>query len=255
MKRILKTRYLKSGDHHQSGSSQVPQKRASTSVHRQGNRHRSDSEVDRQHQKSFSEYSITPMDPRIVHPPSVSTQQDQHDPTARRPGGPSQVSGAPRRHTVDTPHLSRVEHEHSPHKPVKQPQIESGVDRERESSMNMLQQQRPTQLKFSTSATSRHSTTVSPEFSRSMAGHTYAHSSLSPSHTSILGKGRKRVAHKSDQEIKSQRQEHKLSTPVSPTSDAAPPSKRPRIRSTTGSSSSSSKGGIRADLLKKMTKK
>ena len=267
--RILKTRKLKNqvgGDHHQSRSSRVPHERTTASVHRQGNRHRSDSEVDRQHQKSFPEqrfapHSIAPTDPRIFHPVSVSTQQSQcaasrvshqHDPLLQRPGASSsQVSGAPRRRTTDTANLSRVEHRHSFHKQVR---IEPGVDQRRESSMSRLQQQRPTQLKLSTSTTSGHSKHVSPDSSPKMAGYA-SHSSLSPNqqcHANILYKGRKRVAHKSDEEIKSQRQEHKLTTPVSPTSDPAPPSKRPRIRSNT---TSGSKGGLRSDLLKKMTKK
>lgn len=275
MNRILKTRYLKNqvgGDHHQSGNSHSPYyEQATASVHRQGNRHRSDSEVDRQHQKSFPDqryapHSITPTDPRKFRPQSVSTWQDQcaathvshqHDPTTQRPGSSSsQVSGAPRR--IDTANLNRVEHRHSLHEHVKlQVRTEPGVNKERESSTSMsrLQQQRPTQLKLSTSTTSDHSKHVSPDFSPSMTSRAYAHSSLSPNqqcHTNILCKGRKRVAYKSDEEIKSQRQEHKLSTPVSPTSSPAPPSKRPRIRST---NTSGNKGGIRADLLKKMTKK
>ena len=244
--RILKTRHLKTqvdvGDHHKSGSSRDQQKQAAVSVHRQGKRHRSDSEVDRQHKKSLS---ITPTDP---------TQQAQCDPTTQRPRVPSsQVSGAPRRHTI--------EHEHLARKPVKQVQIESGVYQEKESSMSTLQQQ-PTQLKLSSLMTSGHSAHMSPDSGPSMADRTYdiVHSSPSSSHTNIFSKGRKRVAHKTDKEIKSQRQEHKLLAPVSTTSDSAPPSKRPRLKGTAGSSSgggssSSSKGGIRADLLKKMTKK
>lgn len=253
--RILKTRHLKTqvgvGDHHQSGSSRDQQKQAATSVRRQGNRHRSDSEVDRQHKKSLS---ITPTDP---------TQQAQCDPTTQRPFVPSsQGSGAPRRHTIASPHLSRVEHEHLANKPVKLVQIESGVYRGKESSMSTLQQQQPTQLKLSSLMTSGHSVHVSPDSGPSMADRTYdmVHSSPSSSHTNIFSKGRKRVAHKTDKEIKSQRQEHKLLAPVSTTADSAPPSKRPRLKGTAGSSSgggssSSSKGGIRADLLKKMTKK
>ncbi len=250
MNRILK-KCLRSqvDDHHhphQSGSSLYPQKRATTSSHQQGSRHRSDSEIDRQHQTSFPEQSITAMDPRTVRP--LSTLDRGH--TLRIPRGPpSQISGAPRRHTVDSPHSSRIESEHSAHKQVKQARIESGVNRERESSMYILQQQQPTQLKLSSSTPSGHSAHVSPGLTPSMAG-----SSLSRSHTSIIGKGRKRVAHKSEKEIKNQRQEHNVPPPVSPTLDPAPPSKRPRMRSTTGGSSSGSKGGIRADLLKKMTK-
>ena len=255
MNRILKKRLRSQVDdghrHYQSGNSRDPQKRAATSSRQQGNRHRSDSEIDKQHRKSFPEQRVTPMDPRIVRP--LSKQDHGH--TLQSPCVPSsQVSGAPRRHTIDSPHSSRVEYyEHSAHKPVKQVRIESGVNQERKSSMHMLQQQQPT---HSSSTTSGHSAQISSDFIPSMAGRTRVHSSLSQSHTTITGKGRKRVAHKSEEEIKSQRQEHKLSTPVSPTLDPAPPSKRPRVRSTSGSSSSSSssKGGIRADLLKKMTK-
>ena len=257
MNRILKKRLRSQTDdghmhHHQLGNSRDPQKRATTSSHQQGNRHRSDSEIDKQYQK-FPEH-VTPMDPRTAYPLS---KQDR-GPTLQNPRVPSsQVSGAPRRHTVDSPHSSRVEHyEYLAHKPVTQVRSESGVNQKRKSSIHMSQQQQPMLSSSTTSGPSAH---TSPDFVPSMAGHTHAHSSLSPSHTSITGKGRKRVAHKSEEEIKSQRQEHKLSTPVSPTLDPAPPSKRPRVRSTSGGSSSSSirssKGGIRADLLKKMTKK
>ena len=253
MNRIMKSRYQRSQvdcDRH-SRSERDPQERATTSVHQQGNRHRSDSEL---HQKSFPEQSVAPTDPRTVRPLNVSTRQDQHDPKIRKPQLSSSLvsTGEPRRHTIDSTRSSRVEHERSVHKPDKQTQIESGDYRERESSMDLLHQWQPTQLKLSSSATSSHSAHVTPDYSPSVPGHSYAHSPLSPSHSSILGKGRKRVAHKSDKEIKSQRQEHKLSAPVSHPSDPAPPSKRPRMRSTSGSSS---KGGIRTDLLKKMTKK
>ena len=260
MNRILKKRLRSQTDdghhHHQLGNSRDPQKRATTSSHQQGNRHRSDSEIDKQYQK-FPEQHVTPMDPRTACP--LSKQDRGH--TLQNPRVlSSQVSGAPRRHTVDSPHSSRVErYEYSAHKPVTQVRSESGVNQKRKSS---IQQQQPMLSSSTTSGPSAH---ISPDFVPSMAGHTHAHSSLSPSHTSITGKGRKRVAHKSEEEIKSQRQEHKLSTPVSPTLDPAPPSKRPRVRSTSGGGSSSSssssssirssKGGIRADLLKKMTKK
>ena len=258
MNRILKKHLRSQTDdghhHHQLGNSRDPQKRATTSSHQQGNRHRSDSEIDKQCQK-FPEQPITPMDPRTAYP--LSKQYHGH--TLQNPRVPSsQVSGAPRRHTVDSPHSSRVEHyEYSAHKPVSQVRSESGVSQKRKSSIHMLQQQQPMLSSSTTSGPSAH---TSPDFVPSMAGHPHAHSSLLPSHTSITGKGRKRVAHKSEEEIKSQRQEHKLSTPVSPTLDPAPPSKRPRVRSTSGGGSSSSsirssKGGIRADLMKKMTKK
>ena len=66
----------------------------------------------------------------------------------------------------------------------------------------------------------------------------------------ISGRGLKRVAHRSDREIKTQRQviEHKL-TPVNPTSLQLPP-KNPRRGTTTASTRD-----IRMELMKRMSKK
>ena len=275
VKRILKTRYLKSqvdGDHHQSGSRNEQEPVAAD--HQQRHRTMSDSEGDRQHRKSVTEqghvsHKTTPTDPRTFRPQTVPSQRSQgaatHShvarqrdpgPTVERTGASSYLmGGSPRRHTTDTLHSNQPERGHSDCRPEhsnKQVRFEPYVNQERESSASRLYQQRPTQLKLSTSTASGHSKhmSLSPDFSPRMAGHVHVTSSLSPNQQ--MSKGRKRVAHKSDKEIKSQRQaiEHKLSTPVSPTPGPAPPSKRPRMGSSTSSS-----GGIRADLMKKRTKK
>lgn len=140
--------------------------------------------------------------------------------------------------------------------PLKRPRLESDIDLQQERESSAGQQQRPNSLTLSTYSSSSHSLSVSPspEFETSLADNVASSSSSSRQRTethNIPGRGKKRVAHKSDKDIKSQRQgiKHKLLTPVSPIHDAPPP-KRPRK----GSHTSNAKG-IRADLLKKMSKK
>ena len=268
MKRILKTRYPKSqgdGGHCHTVSSRVPNIDAAGSAHQptRGGRHRSDSEVDRKHQQSLTQqrYSthITPVHvapktfcPQEQNQNSASCIGGQLDPTVGRPGAPFALSGGPRRrHTVDTPSVSRLEQEHSDRKQMKKIRFESDIIQKRELCTNRDHQEQPVQIKLSASKVlEKHTVTSvaspSPDINPEAASRS---SSLSPSQQKdIFGKQRKRVAHRTNEEIKSHRQGHKVSRPVGSTSAQPPPSKRPRVCST-------SSKDIRADLLKRMTKK
>lgn len=110
---------------------------------------------------------------------------------------------------------------------------------------------RPTALRLSSSTAADHSDASPSSFSARLTDHVSP--ILSPTRQSsekVLGRGIKRVAHKSDEEIRSQRQniEHKLIS----SSSTQPQAKRPRVSST---SSSSNYKGFRAELMKKFTKK
>ena len=128
-------------------------------------------------------------------------------------------------------------------------QLNLDIDKQSEDASSKTHCQRPTGLPISMSSTadsivSHSSEVVSARVSNRVQG------ILSPTktETNIRGRGTKRLAHMSDREIEAHRQDikHKILASAS----SPPPLKRPRVSST-----SSNRKGLRAELIKKMSKK
>ena len=127
-------------------------------------------------------------------------------------------------------------------------QLVSGINIQSEEVSSKSHQQRPTSLPISLSSIAVSDVSTSSEFVSARVSDQILSPTERTSETNIRGRGTKRVAHMSNTDIKIRRQdiEHKLLASAS----SPPAAKRPRISST-----SSSRKGLRAELMKKMSKK
>lgn len=178
----------------------------------------------------------------------LSAAQILQDLPRERPVSPVHVRG----HNVTSSELESVHREHSldvinripKHSELEHHSVFS-LHHKKELS-DMYHSYRPTSLRLSTVTVSDQCEVPPSE----VVPTTAVHSDRQQNEMKISWRGSKRIAHKSDREIKTQRQviEHKL-TPVSPTSQQLTP-KNLRKGTTTGSSRD-----IRTELMKRMSKK